>query len=53
MRTRKEIEKCGARVDLLILEVSLDNRELLRDIKVALNDKPKGVKDADITKHTN
>jgi hypothetical protein len=44
MRLRKEVEADGARQDIKAVEVLLDIRELLRDIKVTLQDKhEKGV----------
>jgi len=42
MRKRYEIETSGTRVDLLHLEVLLDNRDLLTDIRDILKkEKPK------------
>ena len=41
MRLRKEVEADGARKDSLAIEVLLDIRELLRDIKIELQKEPK------------
>ena len=41
MRTRKEIESSGTTPSYLTVELLLDVRELLRDIKIELQKEPK------------